>query len=242
VIPYFTRAAATQPTDTALAHAARLLATWDRRYTLENEGAVLFEAAMAQLPGRLWDELPPGLALAGGVFLSLLDDAENAWWDDRRTPDRVEQRDEVLAAALRAGYTATVHAHGAPEAGGWRWSLVHRIDINHLLGLSSLSARDIAVAGGPSTLSPSSISGGTDGSSWRMVVELGREVRAWGTYPGGQSGNPASRRYADRLAEWTRGDLSPLRFAATASEVPASTRLVLRPAPLAAPASSRCQH
>lgn len=228
--PYFVRAAATQPADTALAHAAHLLSTWDYRYTLENEGAALFEAAMAEVPARVWDELPPGLTPVGGALLSLLDDPENVWWDDQRTPDRVERRDDVLAGALRVGYAATVRAHGAPEAGGWRWSRVHRIDIDHLLGLPSLSARDIAVPGGPSTLSPSSMLGGAEGSSWRMVVELGRDVIAWGTYPGGQSGNPASRRYDDRLAEWTRGGLTPLRFRRTAAELPTSSRLVLRPA------------
>ena len=61
-----------------------------------------------------------------------------------------------------------------------------------------------------------------------MVVELGREVRGWGTYPGGQSGNPISPRYADRLGEWTRGDLSPLRFPRDASGLPVTSELVLR--------------
>ena len=62
-----------------------------------------------------------------------------------------------------------------------------------------------------------------------MVVELGPTVRGWGTYPGGQSGNPASPRYDDRLAEWTRGGLSALRFPPTAAGIHASSRLVLRP-------------
>lgn len=230
-VPYLVGAAHARPADTALAHAARLLAGWNRRYALDNQEAALFEAAMAQIPGSLWDELPAGLTPAAGAFLALLDDPDNLWWDDRRTGDRVERRDDILARALRAGYDSTVHARGAPEAGGWRWSSVHRIDIKHLLGLPSLSARGIAVPGGPSTISPSKTSGATDGSSWRMVVELGRTVRGWGTYPGGQSGNPASARYDDRLAAWTRGDLAPLRFPPTAAEIPVSSRLRLRPGP-----------
>jgi penicillin amidase len=52
-----------------------------------------------------------------------------------------------------------------------------------------------------------------------MVVELGPEVRAWGTYPGGQSGNPTSRRYDDRLAKWRAGELDTLRFPRRASEL-----------------------
>lgn len=64
-------------------------------------------------------------------------------------------------------------------------------------------------AGGRGTLNPSVQSGGF-GSSWRMVVELGPRIRAMGTYPGGQSGNPASPRYADRLRFWRDGDLELL--------------------------------
>ncbi|MBK8056382.1 MAG: penicillin acylase family protein [Gemmatimonadetes bacterium] len=63
--------------------------------------------------------------------------------------------------------------------------------------------------GGRGTLNPSVQSGGF-GSSWRMVVELGPRIRAMGTYPGGQSGNPASPRYADRLRFWRDGDLELL--------------------------------
>ena len=63
--------------------------------------------------------------------------------------------------------------------------------------------------GGQSTLNPFSGSG-SFGPSWRMVVELGPEVRGWGTYPGGQSGNPASSRYADRIGQWSDGELDTL--------------------------------
>ena len=228
-VPYLVRAARTLPADTALAHAASLLAAWDRRYTLASEAATLFEAVMPEITARMWDELPAGILPGPGAVLALLDDPDNVWWDDRRTLDRVERRDDILAGALRAGYAATVRAHGVPEAGGWRWSSVHRIDIPHVLGIPSLSARNLSVPGGPSTISPSSVTGGTEGSSWRMVVELGPTVRAWGTYPGGQSGNPASPRYDDRIAEWTRGGLSALRFPPAATEIHASAHLVLHP-------------
>jgi penicillin amidase len=228
-VPYLVRAVRTQAADTALAHAAGLLAAWDRRYTLTTEAATLFEAAMPEITARLWDELPAGLLPGAGAVLALLDDPDNVWWDDRRTPERVERRDDILAGALRAGYAATVRAHGVPEAGGWRWSDVHRIDISHLLGIPSLSVRNLSVPGGPSTISPSSATGGTEGASWRMVVELGPTIRGWGTYPGGQSGNPASSRYDDRLGEWAQGGLSPLRFPPAATEIHASARLVLRP-------------
>ena len=230
-VPYLLEAAATHTADTALAHAARLLAAWDRRYTRENEGAVLFEAAMSAASSHVWDELSPDLQPGGGAFVALLDDPANVWWDDRATPTMVEHRDDILAAALADGYQATVRAHGPPEFGGWQWSSVHRIDIWHLLRLPALSTLGIDVTGGPSTISPSSTTGGSEGASWRMVVELGAEVRGWGTYPGGQSGNPVSRRYADRIPLWKNGDLAELRFPRDPADVPTTSQLVLRRAP-----------
>jgi penicillin amidase len=66
-----------------------------------------------------------------------------------------------------------------------------------------------------------------------MVVELGPEVRGWGIYPGGQSGNPASAGYTDRLGRWIAGALDTLIFPRTAGELDGArttARLLLRPA------------
>ncbi|HEY2848686.1 MAG TPA: penicillin acylase family protein, partial [Gemmatimonadaceae bacterium] len=49
------------------------------------------------------------------------------------------------------------------------------------------------------------------------------EVRAWGTYPGGQSGNPASARYDDRLPTWEAGQLDTLRFPHAAADLTGRT-------------------
>ena len=51
------------------------------------------------------DELPADLRADGGgrwwlVVGSLLADPSDSWWDDRRTPDVVESRDEILRQAL----------------------------------------------------------------------------------------------------------------------------------------------
>ena len=85
---------------------------------------------------------------------------------------------------------------------------------------------------GPSTLSPLA-GNGSFGSSWRMVVEAGAdELKAWGTYPGGQSGNPASSRYANHLGRWAAGELEPLVMPRWIPDLPDSaiaSRLSLRP-------------
>jgi penicillin amidase len=66
-----------------------------------------------------------------------------------------------------------------------------------------------------------------------MVVELGDTMRAAAIYPGGQSGNPASRRYDDRIPKWAAGELDAALFPRTPDAMPparVATVLTLRPA------------
>lgn len=237
-VPALLTAAAKFPERDSVVRAARLLAEWDRRYTRENTRAVLYEAAMRALGDRLWDELDParadGAVDAPGwaVTARLLNDPASAWWDVRATTGVREDRDRLLADALAAGLQAAIARHGAPDAGGWRWDQVRYANIYHILRFPGLSALRVPVQGGQSTLNPSSGSG-SFGPSWRMVVELGPDVRGWGTYPGGQSGNPASSRYADRIGQWSNGELDTLRLPRTPDGLGAQAGpvLELEPAP-----------
>lgn len=234
MVPAFLHAARRYPARVALKRAAALLAQWDRRYTLDNQRAVLYEEAMHQLGPLLWDELqlaPPGYATpslpGAAIVLELLKDSTSRWWDDRATRDVVEDRDAILAEALERALGQTVHQHGEPDAGGWRWAKIRHASIYHLLRLRALSALGVPVQGGMSTLNPSS-GDGSFGPSWRMVVELGPEVHGWGIYPGGQSGNPASTRYLDRLDAWSEGRLDTLLVPRSAEELGGSMESDLR--------------
>jgi penicillin amidase len=155
------------------------------------------------------------------ILAELLNDPKNPWWDDRSTAGVIEDRDAILRASLLAAYERAVKAYGEPGP-AWSWQKIRHANINHLLRIPALSRLDIPMQAGPGTLNPSG-GDGTHGASWRMVVELGPEVRAWGTYPGGQSGNPVSKRYDDRLAKWRAGELDTLRFPRRASELSGRT-------------------
>lgn len=239
-VPYFIAAAKAQSSrgrgSATLTSAAVLLGQWNRRYTLDNQRAVLFEAAMQQVANRTWDELlKNGTRVATpstAVLAELMSQPNNPWWDDRRTAGVVEDRDDILAQSLVAAYDSVSRQHGAPDAGGWRWDHIRFANIYHLLGIPAFSALRIPVPGGVGTLAPSS-GAGTAGPSWRMVVEMGPEVRAWGTFPGGESGNPMSPRYKDHLAFWESGKLQALIFPRTVADLPnraTSARLELVPA------------
>ena len=227
--PMFIAAAAREDSagrgDPQLREAARLLSEWDRRYVRTNHRAILFEAAMRELGRRTWDELMDPEGSPANPFelpeeqtlLALLSSPSSVWWDDRRTPIR-ETRDAVVAGSLKSAYDTLRKEKGAPDSAGWLWSNTRHANIRHLLQLPAFSALNISVQGGPNTISPSG-GRGTQGASWRMVVELGAEVRAWAVYPGGQSGAPASKQYTDRLSRWALGQLDPVLFPRTAADL-----------------------
>jgi penicillin G amidase len=216
--PYFVAAARAKGAgggSSRLDSALTMLAAWDRRYTRESDASVLFEASMRQVPGRLWDELVPNggeprrvATPSSAILLALMQDSASLWWDDRRTGERHEDRDEILAASLEAAYDSLTRRYGARSSGAWQWGRAQAVRVPHLLRLPGFAAPPVAIQGGPGTLNPAAPVG--YGPSWRMVVELGPVVRAWGTYPGGQSGNPASPRYMDRLSLWADGQLDTL--------------------------------
>jgi penicillin amidase len=206
-----------------LAKVIGLLADWDRRYTVDNHRAVLFEQVVAEVVDRTWDELLPDsgarrvVTPATYMLVPLLADSASPWWDDHRTA-AIERREDIIAGAMLSAYDATTARYGLPDSDGWRWSNVRLANIYHLLRLPALSALKIPVQGGPGTLAPSSGTG-AHGPSWRMVVELGPDIRAWTTYPGGQSGNPLSSHYRDRINDWSNGNLGEARVPHSAGEL-----------------------
>ena len=209
---------------------------WDGRFTVDSRGAVLYDAFLSTLIDRTWDELlPPGdsagprVATPNTMILArLLGAATSPWWDDRRTPDRVETRDMILVESLERAWLTVTAAHGDLPR-DWRWGGIRQANIRHLLQLPGFGRESLAVQSGPGTLSPND-GRGVHGASWRFVVELGDSLSAWGTYPGGQSGNPFSSRYADRVPLWQHGDLAPLLVPRSAGAMPAArVRATLTP-------------
>jgi len=225
-VPYFLDAARAEQAKgrgtPSLDSAAAVLASWDRRYTRDNVAAALFEGALRELSRRTWDELVNATGQraatpSADMLLNLLQEPTSRWWDDRSTGGIVEDRDVILAASLAAAHDSLVRQYGSD----WTWSRLGTTRINHLLGLPAFSVYDIAIQGGPGTLNPASRGGA--GPSWRMVVELADSVRAWGTYPGGQSGNPVSARYTDRVPLWAAGELDTLIVPRDTASLPAGS-------------------
>lgn len=229
IVPAFVQSGkARVSTDTAssLKAALAMLSAWDRQYTKENTGARLFETTLGRVVQQLYEELIPRgkdarvATPSESRLLQLLADSANGWWDDKRTRDVTETRDQIIAGALAWAYDTLVVQYGDPTKNPWTWERTTPAHPSHLLRLEGFGAPHVGINGGRGTLNPSVASRRANfGASWRMVVELDKQPVVRATYPGGQSGNPASPRYLDRYPLWAKGTLDSVRTPHSAAEL-----------------------
>ncbi|SDY39566.1 penicillin acylase family protein [Hymenobacter psychrophilus] len=201
--------------------ARRALARWRYHYAAEAVEATIFELWYQDLVRRLWED-DFGKAATGlemrfpardRTNQLLLAEPRSPWLDDRRTPQK-ETAPDLLAASLQFALDSLTRKFG-PLGPKWAWANQKSTDINHLAQLPGFGHQDIACGGSPGSVNAT---GPRNGPSWRMVVDLSTPVRAYGIFPGGQSGNPASAHYDDMLESWRTGKLDELVFLQAADE------------------------
>ena len=210
--------------------AMRVLARWKYHYTADAIGATIFELWYQQLTKALWEDnfgkaatglemRPPSRDRTNQLLLYQSGDAADCfkgasfWIDDRRTPQR-ENVHDLLTASLQFAVDSLTRKFG-PLGPKWAWANQKSTDINHLALLAGFGHQDIVCPGSPGSVNAT---GPRNGPSWRMVVALGPQVKAYGIFPGGQSGNPASVYYDDMLESWRTGRLDELVFLQAADE------------------------
>jgi hypothetical protein len=100
------------------------------------------------------------------------------------------------------------------EAANRRDNFTPQISINSL-SYSYPGSKKLAIGGSKSTVNALSE---TNGPSWRMVIELGKNPKGHGVYPGGQSGNPGSQFYDNMIDTWAEGKLYELIYLQSVTE------------------------
>lgn len=113
---------------------------------------------------------------------------------------------ETAAYHVRVGFDSLQIAmqKWQEEEGDYSWANFKKTTIQHLVpDFKQFSISNVYTGGGSGILNAT---GSRHGASWRMVVELGDEIQAFGIFPGGQSGNPGSKYYADFISRWANGE------------------------------------
>ncbi|GAB3177773.1 penicillin acylase family protein [Telluribacter humicola] len=202
------------PLSPAQKAAVKVLEQWDYQNNPTSIAASIFEEWHPTLADAIWkdeftsDTLFMRYPSRDRTLYMLLNQPDARWFDNVRTPAHETIQDVVVGSFKASMDTLTVH-HG-PMGTKWQWALVKDTEIRHLTRmLKPFNAEPIRNGGGGSIVNATSKH---HGPSWRMVVELGPQPKAYGIYPGGQSGNPGSPYYLNLLDTWEKGELKELVY------------------------------
>jgi penicillin amidase len=228
--------------DAALTDARDWLLTWDYQMHMDSPQAALFGGFWVALQKALYhDQLEAGSGTYATV--RLLEDPENAWWDDTTTPDVVETRDDILKRAFSEGYAATAAALGADRT-AWKWGSLHTTTfVSNPLGLSGISLIEdivnrgpVATSGSSSTVNAASWNAATGdfqvtaGASFRMILDFSNLDNSVNMHTTGQSGHPFSPYYDNMIESWRKVEYKPMLFSEAQVAEAATIVLILRPA------------
>ncbi len=188
------------------------LKTWNFEAAPQSTGMTFFHVWWKHLEIRLWqDEFGDAKDYQWPAHSittrELKADKESKYWDDQTT-EEFENRSFILTASFVDAWTEISEQLGDDWA-GWHWDLWNPARMTHLLRIPGWSWEIHGIGGGEDVVNANR---GNHGPVWRMVVSLKPPVRAWGIYPGGQSGHPFSAQYLDWVEPWSEGKLLELPF------------------------------
>lgn len=190
--------------------AVEVLKEWDRNNEANSIATTIFETWSRTLSDWIWeDEFPDMYPNPDRTALLLTKEQNAKWFDNVLTADTVETFEYIVAGSFQATLDTLTKHHG--EMKNWEWYKVKNTGINHLVpAFKSFSRSTIKNGGGAQIVNATTT---RTGPSWRMVVELDKEwPRAYGLYPGGQSGRPSSKYYSNMIDDWAEGRLNRLIF------------------------------
>ncbi|MFS3127049.1 penicillin acylase family protein [Nocardioides sp. Bht2] len=225
----------------------KALLRWDRQADADSAGAAYFNVVWRNLleltfGDEMRDSLrPDGDARWWRVVEQLLDDPDNAWWDDHGTDDIREDRDDILRAAMLAASDEIV-VKMARDPGKWEWGQLHRLDLrSQTLGssgnplLERLFNRSWKIGGGSSVVNATGWDAAegyavTSAPSMRMVVSLADFDDSRWINLTGASGHVFHDNYTDQTDLYVEGRTLPWRYSQGAVRRAGTNTLTLVPA------------
>jgi penicillin amidase len=219
VLPRLLGAVANGPMTGAERRCFDELKAWDFEARAGAIAPTVFNAFWDALNVLTWnDEKKDGLTRMmrpqSEVMVDLIvNHSGSEFFDDKTTAGR-ETLADIAPRAFRTACAGLEKRWGA-FGDRWQWGRTKDTRIAHLARIPGLGIEHLRADGESWTINAIGVDWAP---SWRMVVELGPEVRAWGIYPGGQSGNPGSAYYDDLVAGWLAGKPDELVFLKSAEE------------------------
>lgn len=196
-----------------------LFRQWNYRFEAEAHMPIFFEEWYKRTYRYTFDELYAATEYGHVLFPEkwrflelLVTHGEHGVFDLAETPVR-ENADSIVSRAFEEAFGEWWKQLLSEE---WTWSRYNNLEIRHLARIDAFSSGLITTGG--YELAPNAVRA-DHGPSWRMIVDLGPELKAWGIYPGGPSGNPGSPFYDNQLNDWAEGRYHHLLYPVTFSDL-----------------------
>ena len=208
--------------------AYEMLRKWDYNSNAQLAAPAYFDLWWDKLKDLMWDEFNKG-----DVQLRVPDDVTMINMMKQHPDDPYMDSQKTTAVETMSDLIRQSFAETVSELDAWQenheekltWSNYKSTGIRHLLRIDAFSRPNIQIGGGAGMINATT---SNHGPSWRMVVSLGKPVRAWGVYPGGQSGNPGSPFYDNMITKWSKGQYYEMLFLQSENEKPGKIILTQR--------------
>jgi penicillin amidase len=171
-----------------------------------------FEVWWNKLYEFLWDEFDQKVPMVKPndyITIKILNDyPSDSAFDRVGTPEKEKIRD-ILHASYLATLDSIDHWRDGHNDTEPVWYQFKNTRLMHYINLKPFSRLQVPAGGNDHIVNAN---GPIHGASWRLIVEMGKQIRAYGIYPGGQSGNPGSPAYDTFVDEWAAGKYFEINF------------------------------
>ncbi|WP_296621331.1 penicillin acylase family protein, partial [Marivirga sp.] len=149
------------------------------------------------------------------VTVQILKESPNEKFIDIQKTEQKESITDLYQMSFQSAVDSVENWKSSTEK-ELSWGNFKNTTVQHLARLAPFSTDSIQIGGNKHILNAAS---GRHGPSWRMVVSLEEPIRAYGIYPGGQSGNPGSYYYDNLIESWSNGEYYELENKSNASDL-----------------------
>lgn len=190
-----------------------IVSKWNKFFDADEIGASIFELWHKNLGIQIWQDdfgdpkTPMRYPSRDRNVQLLLSEPNALWWDNVKTAKK-ETRTDLVNASFKFAIDSLQRKFG-PLDTDWAWANLKKTHVPHLAKVAGFGSKFLYNGGSKTSVNATSES---NGPSWRMIVALGKEVKAYGVFPGGESGNPGSHYYDDMIDTWSEGKLNELVY------------------------------
>lgn len=188
------------------------LRSWNRHNEGDRIEPSIFHTWWVELESSVWNRHyntdSPLRRMPRDRFVDMMIEEPNAHWFNLPETEQQETVADHIPGAFEAAINRLTRRSG-PDSTAW-WGYINNTNLRHLGQIPGLGVPNVFTGGGAESINAIR---GSHGPSWRMVVELDPDgVRAYGVYPGGQSGNPGAFGYDAFVEPWRTGKLFELHL------------------------------